>query len=197
MLKQRVFLIVMLLLILFYTARIKGNNHYPEFKWDTVPVYLHFWKEGTLNEKELQRVAKLCSFVCFEKAHGKIDLADIELAVEQEAKKLKKIKPSIKVLFYWNSFLAYPFTSYVKNIIKDRPDLLFRDKIGKVIKKKDSTLQYNLLNTDFQKWWGPSQKTNLDETWLGHGQRAGINRCCEQYDDYGEKEHGERFFNHI
>ncbi|MCX7013932.1 MAG: putative glycoside hydrolase [Candidatus Sumerlaeota bacterium] len=127
--------------------------NYPVFSWDAVPVYLHFGSKTLLSDEDLKTVARLTNFICLEKAHGRDSVGLAEQGIAADAAKLKQLNPRIKVLFYWNTFLGYPFTSYAKRFPSEHPDWVFRDGKGEPIYKTGTLIQYNLLNPDLRAWW--------------------------------------------
>ena len=65
--------------VLFFTLCLIGakvptlgneSDLFPEFSWDTVPVYIHFGDRGGLTDEEVEFVASHTNLVCLEKAHG-------------------------------------------------------------------------------------------------------------------------------
>jgi len=149
---------IRLIAVLWMTSAIARSTpvSYPPFTWDTVPVYLHFGSEShCLNEEEVSQIVKITKFISFEKKHGGDDTQFTDEATEQDALKIKKADPQVKVLFYWNSFLAYPFYSQTTDFISKHPEFVFRTPSGMPIYKSDNSklVQYNWLNPDFQSWW--------------------------------------------
>lgn len=138
---------------------------YPKFSWETTPIYYMFGDtEHLLTPEEVEFVAKRTNFLTIEKSHGTKPLGAAELGAKHEAVAFKKIKPDIKVLFYFNSAWAWPFTSYNKNFtpekINDYPELkkylLVDPKTGELYFRGSyirHTYAFDVLNPDFRKWW--------------------------------------------
>jgi len=126
---------------------------YPEFSWDTVPLYFHFGKKTSeLTDAEIEFVAKRSNFICLEKGHALDQFGSTEKGIAHDARRLKTANPKMKVLFYWNSFLNYPLYDACKTM-REHPEWVFCDKEGKPIHKSGRFEQYNLLNPDFRRWW--------------------------------------------
>lgn len=126
---------------------------FPEFSWETVPVYIHFGKSsGPLTDEEIRFVAATSNFVCLEKGHGRDRFGSTEKGIAYDARRLKAANSSLKVLFYWNSFLNYPLYDACREI-QTHPDWIFRDIAGLPIYKVRNLEQYNLLNPQFRTWW--------------------------------------------
>jgi len=136
-----------------YAALASGDSASPHFSWDTVPVYIHFGKSsGPLSESELKFVAQASDLVCLEKGHGRGRFGSTEEGIACDAKRLKALNPRMKVLFYWNTFLNYPLYDACREV-DDHPEWIFRDKKGQPIYKTGTLEQYNLLNSEFRRWW--------------------------------------------
>jgi len=129
---------------------------WPRFSWDTVPVCIHFGKRsGPLTQDELEFVARTSNLVCLEKAHAMDRLGSTEKGIAHDAKRLKALNKNMKVLFYWNGVLNYPFFDAAKEL-RRHPTWTLRDKQGNPIYKggdKGGTEQYNLLDPGFREWW--------------------------------------------
>jgi len=135
-----------------------NTTHYPNFSWDTVPVYLHFGKKKrTLNKQELEFVAKTSNFIGLEKMHGIGSKGSTESGTAFDIRRLKRLNPDLKALFYWNSFLDYGKYEAQEEFLK-HPDWLFTANDGSPILKKDYLRQYNILNPEFRTWWASIAK---------------------------------------
>lgn len=154
------------LLLIAYTLASVAVAHaddpasYPKWSWDRVPVYLHFGSHKKLTDKQVDTAARLSNFICLEKAHGwRTDRDHPERIMALDAKRLKQANPDAKVLMYWNTLIAWPFTSFNQKFAETHPEnWTLRDRSsGKPLLK--STLgetpvyQYNLLNPELRKWW--------------------------------------------
>jgi len=132
-----------------------GTLKYPPFSWDRVPIYIHFGKTpAALTDEEVLLVARLSDFVCLEKAHARTQFGATEPGVKHDTARLKAANPDMKVLYYWNTFLNYPF--YLAGAeVAENPEWILRDSEGDPV-YKDGTAsleQYNILNVDFRQWW--------------------------------------------
>jgi len=82
------------------------------------------------------------------------------LGAKHEAAAFKKIKPGIKVLFYFNSAYAYPFTSYNQGFtpekIEQHPELkkfLLVDPATGKLAHRGNVYCFDVLNPEFREWW--------------------------------------------
>jgi hypothetical protein len=137
------------------------TEYYPDFSWNITPQYFMFGDmERLLKPEEVNFIAERTGFVCIEKSHGLEPLGAAELGAKHEAAAFKSINPDIKVLFYFNSAWAWPFTSYNKNFTRENieahPDLkkfLITDpKTGELNHRRD-IFSFDVLNPEFREWW--------------------------------------------
>lgn len=137
------------------------KSYYPDFSWDQTPQYFMFGDgERVLLPEEVDFIAEKTGFLCIEKSHGYKMLGAAELGAKHDAAAFKAKKPGIKVLFYFNSAYAWPFTSYNKNFtlenIEDYPELkkflIIDPKTGELA-RRGSTLFFDVLNPEFRAWW--------------------------------------------
>ncbi|MDB4766400.1 putative glycoside hydrolase family 15 protein [bacterium] len=137
------------------------KDFYPKFTWDTVPTYYMFGNQNKLlTPKQVSFIAERTDFLCIEKSHGMKTLGTAELGAKHEAAAFKKIKPEMKVLFYFNAAYAWPYTSYNQDFTKKRIDakpelkkfLITNPKTGKLADRYGAFC-FDVLNPDFRQWW--------------------------------------------
>lgn len=143
----------------------KPEARFPKFSWDTTPMYYHFGDiDRVLKPEEVKFLAERIDFICIEKSHAFNMLGDAVLGTKHEVEAFHKIKPGIKVLFYFNSFVAWPFTRFNKELTPDgiakNPDLkkflVIDPKTGKLMEKTNGaalSYYFDALNPNFRKWW--------------------------------------------
>jgi hypothetical protein len=137
------------------------KEYYPEFSWNTAPQYFMFGNsERLLKPEEVNFIAERTGFVCIEKSHGLAPLGAAELGAKHEAAAFKSINPDIKVLFYFNSAWAWPYTSYNKNFtsenIEGHPELkkfLVTDPKTGALNHRRNIFSFDVLNPEFREWW--------------------------------------------
>jgi len=137
------------------------KDSYPAFSWDVTPQYFMFGNgERVLEPEEVEYIAEKTGFLCIEKSHGHKMLGSAELGAKHDAAAFKALKPGIKVLFYFNSAYAWPFTSYNKNFtlekIEDYPELkkfLLIDPETGELARRGTTLFFDVLNPELREWW--------------------------------------------
>ncbi|CAH8283544.1 putative glycosyl hydrolase-like family 15 (GHL15) protein [Mariniflexile fucanivorans] len=137
------------------------KDFYPKFSWETTPLYFMFGdKERVLHPEEVKFIAERTDFVCIEKSHGYDELGAAELGAKHDATAFKSIKPDMKVLFYFNAALAWPFTSYSKDFTNENIDsapklkeFLIKNPNTGALAQKHTAFLFNILNPDFRAWW--------------------------------------------
>lgn len=142
-------------------SEFKVPESYPEFSWDVTPQYFMFGDtERVLYPEEVKSIAARTGFICIEKSHGMRQLGAAELGAKHEVAAFKKEKPGIKVLFYFNSAWAWPFTSYNKGFawdeIENHPELkkflVINPETGELNHRRQ-VFSFDVLNPEFRKWW--------------------------------------------
>lgn len=142
-------------------SRFVPKDFYPEFSWETTPRYFMFGdKNRVLRAEQVRFIAERTGFLCIEKSHGTGELGAAELGARHEAAAFKKIKPDIKVLFYFNAAYAWPYTSYNRDFtrqgIEARPELkkflIIHPKTGRLADQYGAFC-FDVLNAEFRDWW--------------------------------------------
>ena len=137
------------------------QKFFPEFSWETTPMYYMFGATArVLSPEEVEFIAARTDYICIEKSHGAKELGAAELGAKHENAAFKKIKPDIKVLFYFNSAWAWPFTSYNKDFTAERIDnnpelrkfLVINPETGELNDRR-GTYSFDVLNPEFREWW--------------------------------------------
>lgn len=135
---------------------------YPEFRWDHVPVCIHFGKRSALTDEELRFVASHSDLVCLEKGHGLETYGSTEKGIEHDAIKLKTLNPKMKVIFYWNTFLDYPLYE-AHEVYDSHPEWWLKTMDGSLDLKQGITRRYDLSNPEVRDWWTDVAKKGVVE----------------------------------
>lgn len=142
-------------------SRFVPKDFYPKFSWDITPRYYMFGdKSRVLSPEQVRFISERTDFLCIEKSHGMGQLGTAELGAKHEAAAFKKIKPDMKVLFYFNAAYAWPYTSYNEDFTNGRIDkkpklkefLIANPQTGKLANRYGAFC-YDVLNPDFRDWW--------------------------------------------
>ncbi len=153
-------------------SRFVPQDFYPKFSWDTTPLYFMFQdKERVLSPAEVEFIAARTDFLCIEKSYAKGQLGAAELGAKHEAAAFKKAKPDSKVLFYFNSAYAWPYSSYSQDFTDDRIEahpelkqfLLTDAKTGELL-EHFGAFCFDVLNPDFREWWVATVAKGVSES---------------------------------
>jgi len=142
-------------------SRFVPKDYYPRFSWEVTPQYFMFGDtQRILRPEEVQSIAARTDFLCIEKSHGLKMLGAAELGAKHEAAAFKAIKPDTKVLFYFNSAYAWPFTSYNQPFTRDKIDqypalkaLLLVDPESGELAHRRNIFCFDVLNPRMRQWW--------------------------------------------
>jgi hypothetical protein len=159
-------------LIISDGSMFESKDFYPQFSWDVTPQYFMFGDgERVLLPEEVKYISEKTGFICIEKSHGYKMLGAAELGAKHDAAAFKAVKPGIKVLFYFNSAYAWPFTSYNQNFtlenIENFPELkkfLVIDPETGELARRGSTLFFDVLNPEFSDWWVKTVAKGVEES---------------------------------
>ncbi|XP_065837790.1 uncharacterized protein [Oscarella lobularis] len=109
-------------------------SRFPEFSWDTVPVFCHMCKPGGLfNDTELKFLTRF-PIVTIEKGQGVNETGYAEDKMIAAAKQIKSAQKSVWTLFYMNAILDWEFY-HLHEIMLQHPEYWLRDDNGNVIRR--------------------------------------------------------------
>lgn len=145
------------------------KNYYPNFSWDNTPQY-NMFGDGSrvLTNEERAFVSGNTDFICIEKSHGRGELGYAELGAQYEATHFHNMDPENKVLFYFNSSWAWPFTSYCQYFTAEHIDnyptlksyLVIDQETGELF-HRNGTYGWNVLNPELRTWWVETVTTGV------------------------------------
>lgn len=146
------------------------KDFYPKFSWEVTPQYCMFGDGNrTLTSDEVSLIAGKSDFICLEKSHGRQELGYAEIGAKHDVATFKQVKPDIKVLYYFNSAYAWPFTSYNENFTRDKIDdypelkefLITNQETGE-LEHRNNVFFFDVLNPDFREWWVETVATGVE-----------------------------------
>ncbi len=149
-------------------AKPVNKADYPDFSWDTVPVYIHFGDANGYSDAAIEFIASHSDFVCMEKMQGGKKHGSVEKGQEVDAHRLKQANPDIKILFYWNTFLDYAGYD-AHEVYQKHPDWWLKTKDGELDKKGGQLKRYDLSNPEVREWW-----TDVVEEAVANGHCDGV-----------------------
>lgn len=125
--------------------------HYPEFSWDTLPLYMHIRKSEAFTEKEIEFIAKF-PLITFEKSNGHRTYGSIEKGTLITARAVKKKNPNACILYYRNVIVHY--SGYADNKLLDAiPNALLTDAKGNKRLVRNKVPAYDLSSPAVRSWW--------------------------------------------
>mgnify|MGYP001584802634 FL=1 len=144
------------------------KSYYPKWDWDTVKEYKMLYSDKPLTDSQVTKIAALSDFICIEKAHAVRQFKCSMLGTKHEVARFKSVNPDIKTLFYFNSALAWPYTSYTKGIPhwseQKKNDILFKDyKTGKYAKFLNNYV-FDIIKPPMRTWWSDTVSEAVSET---------------------------------
>ena len=127
------------------------RDHYPEFSWDRIPLYMHVRKARSYTDEEIAFLARF-PLITFEKANGHQDHGSVETGTLEAAKAVKRINPKTKILYYRNVIVHYGGYAADKELGEIRGAML-KDKNGRSKLVRNRVEAYDLSNPDLRTWW--------------------------------------------
>ena len=128
------------------------QSNYPEWSWDHVRSYVAIRKKYQYSDDQIQQIANH-DVVMLEKCNGSADYGSTEEGSLQAAKRIKKVNPRVKILFYLNSMVHYG--GYLSNDSFQAEAWATRKKNNpkQLFKLKDKYFYYDHRNLEFREWW--------------------------------------------
>ena len=158
-----IFFIKVFVLFIGFQSIGQTTKSYPKFSWNKVPVAFHFGKNGDLlTNDEAKFISSHSNFIVLEKGHGIPAYKNTEEGIEEDAKKLKKLNPNIKVIFYWNAFLDYSMYK-AHDVYNSHPEWWLKTLNGDFDLKNGKIKRYDLSNSKVRKWWVETAKKAISE----------------------------------
>ncbi len=131
------------------TAR--SDTRYPDFSWDTLPLYMHVRKADAFTDEELDFLASF-PLITLEKTTGIRSSGSTDRGTLAAAEAIKQRNPRAKVLFYRNVFVHYPGYSFDEDLA-DIPEAFVVDRRGRKDLVRGDTAAYDLSNRGVVDWW--------------------------------------------
>lgn len=123
----------------------------PAFSWDRVPQYMHIRKAKKFTDAEIDYLASF-PLVTFEKTTGCQAFQSTEAGTLAAAKAVKKVNPSVKILYYRNVIVHYG-TYKANDEIDQMPGAFLTGSNGKTKLIRKKMRAYDLSNTEVRDWW--------------------------------------------
>lgn len=128
-----------------------GDPRFPDFSWDTIPLYMHVRKATAFTGEELKYLASF-PLVTLEKTTGHRSSGSTDAGTIAAAKAIKERNPRTKVLFYRNVLVhngGYSFDDTLSQI----PHPFLIDRQGNARLVRNTCEAYDLANPKVVEWW--------------------------------------------
>lgn len=127
-----------------------NRHNYPEWSWDHVRTYVAVRRKDAFSDEQIRALASQ-DIVMLEKMTGHETYGSIEKGSLEAAKRIKKINPKVKILFYLNAMVHYG--GYDANKDWKEEWAMWNRKQRKQFKWRNKFLSYNHKNVEFREWW--------------------------------------------
>ena len=130
----------------------KPRENYPDFNWDTLPLYLHVRKADAYTDEEFKFMANF-PLITLEKSTGHNTYGTTDQGSLKAAEGIKAVNPNARILYYRNVIVHYggnTFDVELENI----PEPFLRDKRNGKGKLVRGTVEaYDLSIETLREWW--------------------------------------------
>lgn len=128
-----------------------GDKRFPDFSWDTIPLYMHVRKATAFTAEELDYLASF-PLVTLEKTTGLQSSGSTDKGTIVAAQAIKERNPRTKVLFYRNVLVHYGGYSF-DDRLGQIPHPFLIDKRGETRLVRNVSEAYDLANPQVVDWW--------------------------------------------
>jgi hypothetical protein len=128
-----------------------GDQRFPDFSWDTIPLYMHVRKATAFTDEELDYLASF-PLITLEKTTGLRSSGSTDQGTIVAAEAIKERNPRAKVLFYRNVLVHYGGYSF-DGRLSQIPNPFLVDMRGKTQLVRNTAEAYDLSNPQVVAWW--------------------------------------------
>ncbi|KHJ39427.1 hypothetical protein PBAC_04130 [Pedobacter glucosidilyticus] len=126
---------------------------YPEFSWESIPLYMHIRKNTAFSQNEIKYLAQF-PLITLEKTTGSKTYGSTENGTLEAAKSIKKINPKSKILYYKNVVINWETYEEDEKFLKNNEDAYLKDKNGnKVYMPNKRTGFFDISQQKVQDYW--------------------------------------------
>jgi len=153
----------MILACSLFTSSVFANNadKYPEFTWDTMPLYMHVWKQTSYTQAELEYLASY-PLITLEKVQGRKE-GTIQQGTLKAARAIKAINPKAKILYYKNIVIDWE-NAASKELPKISGGYLQTENGSyPVVNNRSKAKFFDISKDEVQKWWLNDAKKMLSD----------------------------------
>ncbi|MDO6736303.1 putative glycoside hydrolase [Wenyingzhuangia sp. 2_MG-2023] len=132
---------------------VSTKHNYPEFSWDTMPLYMHLRKTTAFTKEEIKFIAKH-PLITFEKTTGSRTYGSTEAGTIKAAEAVKKTNPNTKILYYKNVVINWPSYQEDEAFLKKHPEAILVDEKGKkALMTNNKTGFFDLSQENVRNYW--------------------------------------------
>ncbi|MFY8327631.1 putative glycoside hydrolase [Pseudoalteromonas sp. ZZD1] len=138
-----------------------NSDKYPEFSWDTMPLYMHVWKHTSYTKDELNYLAQF-PLITIEKAQGKKE-GTIQAGTLKAAREIKQINPNSKILYYKNIIIDWH--SGASQALASIPNGYLQAANGDypVVNEQSKAKFFDISKAEVQQWWLKDAKAMVSD----------------------------------
>jgi len=148
---------------LFFSSQVLAIkvDKLPEFSWDTMPLYMHVWKQTSYTEAEIEFLAKF-PLLTLEKAQGQKE-GTVQEGTLKAARAIKEVNPKSKILYYKN--IVIDWNSGVSKELKTIPGgyLQALDGVYPVVNSNSKAKFFDISKEEVRQWWIKDAKSMLTD----------------------------------
>mmetsp|Transcript_20355 Transcript_20355/g.43621 ORF Transcript_20355/g.43621 Transcript_20355/m.43621 type:complete len:389 (-) Transcript_20355:35-1201(-) len=128
--------------------RNEDQSAFPEWNWDHVHTWVAIRRTDEYSDEQIHALAAQ-NIVMLEKTNGVRAYGSVEEGTLQVAKRIKKVNPNVKILFYHNSMVHYTGPNFKYLAYEDFNE----DWAMTGWKWMRKYLSYDHTNLEFREWW--------------------------------------------
>lgn len=129
------------------------DTKFPEFSWDTMPLYMFVRKNEAFNNKEIEYLSKF-PLITFPMSTGHHNYGSTEEGILQAAKSIKLLNPKTKILYYKNAIINWPTYKEDELFLEKNPEALLLDSLGnKALMPNNQTGFFDISKAYIRDYW--------------------------------------------
>lgn len=129
------------------------KEKFPNFSWDTMPLYMHVRKSKAFTNEEVKYLAKF-PLITFEKTTGSKTFGSTEEGTLAAAKAVKDLNPTAKILYYKNVVINWRGYKEDALFLKEHPEAyLFNGNAKKALMRNNRTGFFDISQATVRNYW--------------------------------------------
>lgn len=129
------------------------TKNFPEFSWDTMPLYMHVRKSSAFTNDEIKFLADF-PLITLEKSTGYLTYGSNENGTIEAAKAIKAINSKSKILYYKNVVINWGNYGEDDAFVKDHPEALLTNDAGeKALMPNGTTGFFDISQEYIRDYW--------------------------------------------